>query len=778
MSDQQDRWATFVAELKRRHVVRVGLAYAAAAFVLLQGAQIVFEALSVPAAAMRVVVVATLVGFPVAVLLGWVFDLTAEGLVISSSRGRAARLVARFRPAVLIGGAALALAGTVAAAIAFGIPSSAAAVVAPGADLIAVLPFTTSGPDVKVMEQGMVDLLSRNLSEVGTLRTVDPRLVLNRWQERARDGAPSFQDAMDVARETYAGSFLTGSVVQAGPSVRISADLFSIDGRRLASVQTDGRLADLLALVDTVSLALLREVWRSSKPVPRLEVGAITSSNLTAIRAFLNGERFYRASSWDSAMVAFRRAIAADSLFALAHYRMAVSAGWTGDLETQRRHAATAMRYVDRLPQREQTLVRAEALRTSGQGAAAADTLGAYAERHPDDAEAWFFLADALYHLQDERAGPSDHAAGQQLAMFDRALEQDPGYVPALLHPLEVSLRASDTTLARHYLELLAAAPSVDPGAVALYRAGLEALTDPGDAQGLGRALALAVSIPQGPVDLARQAAGALISPLLRDAALLPAAGRRVVLDSLQAALGASATRGHEAPIAHLLVAGGQLAEGHTMLHAALARRPDDRLALRRLAVIPVAAGAADSSFFIATGELAATPFHRAEAAALAALDRSDLPALRRAISRLRTVQVEDTTMRRGVVATAQAFAGVLAGEAGGLNPAEDALQQGGFVPGGPQEPFWFRWVERLASTPSTRPRARRILEARWPGDPVYEVLRLHALARVLEADGDAAGARAAYTRFVTAAGAADARTPLRARVDAARAALARLPRS
>jgi len=70
------------------------------------------------------------------------------------------------------------------------------------------------------------------------------------------------------------------------------------------------------------------------------------------------------------------------------------------------------------------------------------------------------------------------------------------------------------------------------------------------------------------------------------------------------------------------------------------------------------------------------------------------------------------------------------------------------------------------------------VLETRWPGDPIYEVLRLHALGKVLEAEGDAAGARAAYTRFVTAAGDADAGTPLRARVDEARRALARLPRN
>jgi TolB-like protein len=778
VSEQQDR-PTFLEELKRRRVVRVAVAYAAAAFVVLQGAQIVFEALEVPNSFLRVLVVAALAGFPVALLLGWVFDLTTEGLVLSPSAGRGGRLVARFRPAMLFGGAALALAGSLAFAVALGAPRTAQAVVAPGADLIAVLPFSTSGgPEVKVLEQGMVDLLSRNLGEVGTLRTVDPRLVLSRWQERARGRTPSFEDQLAVARETAAGSFLTGSVVQAGPSVRISADLYAIDGRRLASVQADGQSRDLLALVDTVSLALLREVWRGSEPLPRLNVGAITSSDLGAIRAFLEGERHYRASDWDAAVAAFRRAVAEDSLFALAHYRLSASAGWLGNRELATRHSGVAMRLVDRLPAREQTLVRAEALRSAGQEAAAADTLSAHVERYADDPEGWFLLADVLYHLRDERAGPSDVPPQRQLSLFDRVLELDPAYVPALIHPLEVAFRAADTALAARYVDIVSRAPSVDSSAVRVYRAGLQALRAPGERQALARGIAEALASPTGSANLGSQARRAVLVPLLRDAALLPPAERRALAAGVEAEVRRrTPAQAAEGPLAHLLLAGGRAAEGRRGLEAHLARRPSDKGEMRRLAAVAVLAGVADSSLAAGDSALALTALERAAAEALGAVDRADLPALRRAAARLKALPDSPVVHGRDtLVAVAEAFARVLSGDArGGLNAVEDALGQGGFIPGGVLEPFWFRWVERLGMDASTRGRARRILELRWPGDPVYDVLRLHALGRVLEAEGDAAGARAAYARFLQAASEADRASPLQARVAHARAALGRL---
>ncbi|KPK75492.1 MAG: hypothetical protein AMS25_18240, partial [Gemmatimonas sp. SM23_52] len=70
----------FLDELRRRKVYRVAVVYAAVAFVIWQAAEIAFPALSLPDWALTLVVVLTLIGFPIAVVLAWAFEVTPEGV--------------------------------------------------------------------------------------------------------------------------------------------------------------------------------------------------------------------------------------------------------------------------------------------------------------------------------------------------------------------------------------------------------------------------------------------------------------------------------------------------------------------------------------------------------------------------------------------------------------------------------------------------------------------------------------------------------------------------
>ena len=78
--NQPSGFSRFVAELRRRHVVRFAIAYAAAAFVLLQLAEIVFPAFGLGEVHLRILVIGVTLLFPPAVVLAWVFDITAEGI--------------------------------------------------------------------------------------------------------------------------------------------------------------------------------------------------------------------------------------------------------------------------------------------------------------------------------------------------------------------------------------------------------------------------------------------------------------------------------------------------------------------------------------------------------------------------------------------------------------------------------------------------------------------------------------------------------------------------
>ncbi|MHC4236355.1 MAG: tetratricopeptide repeat protein, partial [Planctomycetota bacterium] len=563
---------TFFEQLKRRRVIRVAIAYAAAAFVVLQVADLVFPALAISDAVYRVLVIVTLAGFPVALVLAWWFDLTPEGIRRATAKGETGALVARYRSLLMVGGGVAAVVAVAASVAIWARPRPASGAVAAGADVIAVLPFATRGDGVEVLGEGMVDLLSRNLDEVGAIRTVDPRVVLSRWSQRVEDGVVTFGQALELGRDVEAGSILWGSVTAVGANVRIAGDLHTVDGTRLASVEKDGSFDNVLAVVDSFSVALLREVWRSQEPVPQFNVAAITTGDPQAIRAYLQGERFYRSSSWDSAEVAFGRAVEADSTFALAHYRLVRTALWSGGGEESgnlaRREAELAYRYVDRLPARERTLVLAEYLRLNGRDAEAQDTLQAYLERYPGDPEVLFWVVDDAYHerLEEGAIDQALQSTAAQVRPFDRVIRLDPTFTPALIHPLERSLAAGDTALFAHYIGLLEAAAPAETLAIRTYRTAFRALRQPEDTETLLQALALVVR-QKIEEDLAWQARMAAVDPLTRALIFLPPESRRPAVDWLLSEWeGEAASPGHAIMALHVLLATGRLQQAGDLL--------------------------------------------------------------------------------------------------------------------------------------------------------------------------------------------------------------------
>jgi TolB-like protein len=181
--------------------------------------------------------------------------------------------------------------------------------VAPAAELLAVLPFHTSGPGMEFLREGMVDLLATNLRGVGGIKTVDPRAVLQRWNGARDRRSDDLTRALAVGRDLDAYSVVLGSAVSTGGRVRLAADLYTIDGERLGRAQVDGPADSVLSVVDRLSLALLRDVWRSREPLPNLRLASLTTDSIEALRSYLQGERHYRRLAWDSALSAYTRAV-------------------------------------------------------------------------------------------------------------------------------------------------------------------------------------------------------------------------------------------------------------------------------------------------------------------------------------------------------------------------------------------------------------------------------------------------------------------------------------
>ena len=334
--------------------------------------------------------------------------------------GLSRRTILAIGSAVVIVGVALGWAATQSRARTRGAPSPS--------NRIAVLPFAVhGGSQLLYLREGIVDLLSRNLEGVEDLQSVDAGTVMSALRGNTRD-----PDALDAATgralvtKMGAGAFVLGSVTSSGSRMRIQAALHSARGDDASGIvaSVEGDTNQLLQLVDRLAADLL--VKRRPGAAYRLtQTAALTTHSLPALKAFLNAEQQLRGRALDSAVAGYQRAIAEDSSFALAYYRLAVAAGW------QERHALSSdavtrgLRVRGRLTERDRRLMTAYAAFRKGDADDAERQYRAALEDFPDDLEAEFQLGDVLFQYNPLRGRPRLEAR----PMLDRVLAHDPGFL-------------------------------------------------------------------------------------------------------------------------------------------------------------------------------------------------------------------------------------------------------------------------------------------------------------------------------------------------------------
>lgn len=319
-----------------------------------------------------------------------------------------------------------------------------AAEAAPG---IAVMPFSTSGAELEEWQEGLVTLMSTGLDGAGGLRAIDSRTVLAQWDRRVGpDRRADLETTLDVARSAGARYALVGSAVGIGEETRLVADVYRVaDGRVLGQALVEGSTGAPHRLVDRLSIEVLEVLSEEGQTeLAEVDLAAVTTTSIPALKAFLEGEARFRRSDFGDAIEAYRRAVQEDSTFAFAYYRLYSAYGWwkAGNplVETYR---AAAMRHADRLPQRERRLVRADQ-KVTVRDPAGLDSLRSAVESYPDDAEAWYLLGEAYFH--DGVLVPPDETE----RAFRRAADLDPTFAPYRIHLVDLAFRYhADSALAR-----------------------------------------------------------------------------------------------------------------------------------------------------------------------------------------------------------------------------------------------------------------------------------------------------------------------------------------
>ncbi len=314
---------------------------------------------------------------------------------------------------------------------------------APG---IAVLPFTVNDPALDQWREGMVDLLATNLDGAGGFRAIDNRTVLARWSESVPEGRRAdLATLLDVAGKTGARYAVAGDIVTIGPGMRLTADLYDVArGESVGHAQAEGSPDSLFVLVDRLSIDLLSALLEEGEGgLPALNLSRVTTASIPALKSYLEGEGHFRRSDWPNAVVAYKAAVEADSTFALAHLRLSQTYSWWsetqfGDLPNL--EAEAARRHADRLPERERRLIEGEDLWFQG-SPETIEFARDLVDRYPDDVDAWNHLGEVLYHDGSRHLIPEEEST----RAFFRAIDLDPRFTPAYLHPIDLAFLEGDS---------------------------------------------------------------------------------------------------------------------------------------------------------------------------------------------------------------------------------------------------------------------------------------------------------------------------------------------
>jgi TolB-like protein len=331
-----------VSELKRRNVIRVAIAYAIAAWLLIEVSATTFPMLRLPEWTATFVTVLLIIGFPVALILAWAFELTPEGLKKERDVDRSqsiTHITGRKLDYLIISVLVLTLGYFAFDKFVLDVSREAELVratteavteqaaksdkVATDDKSIAVLAFTDLSPakDQEYFSDGISEELLNVLARIPGLRVA------------ARTSSFTFKgesrDIIDIGQQLNVGHVLEGSVRKSGNQLRITAQLIKADdGFQLWSSSYDRELDDIFVVQDQISAAIVAALKEHLALQVDAAPSVITTANTEAHDAYLRGRHLIlqrTRATIEGAVREFEMAIALDPDYALAHAELAVA---------------------------------------------------------------------------------------------------------------------------------------------------------------------------------------------------------------------------------------------------------------------------------------------------------------------------------------------------------------------------------------------------------------------------------------------------------------------
>src|SRR5881227_1775021 len=317
----------FFAELKRRNVYKVGIAYIVAGWALSQGIAQVFPVFDIPNWIIRLIVLLIILGLPIALVLAWTFELTPQGIKRTETADAMPEIARQKKHTWIY---VVAIAGLFSIGLFFlgrcsaknatprqdASPARTEAATAPSKS-IAVLPFDnlSRDPDNAYFCEGVQDEILTRLAKVADLK------VISRTSTQHFKSTPD--NLPQIAKQLGVAHILEGSVQKAGDQVRVNVQLINaMTDAHLWAETYDRKLTDIFAVESDIAKTIAETLQAKITGSEKNSIAKAPTANPEAYELYLKGRFFWNKRTGEDlhkAIGYFEQAIAMDPNYALAY---------------------------------------------------------------------------------------------------------------------------------------------------------------------------------------------------------------------------------------------------------------------------------------------------------------------------------------------------------------------------------------------------------------------------------------------------------------------------
>lgn len=318
---------TFVSQLRQRNMLRVAAAYALVSWILIEAGSVLLPTFGVPDGIFKYYVIVVVVGFVIALIMSWAFEVTPDGVKLESEVDRASY---KPKPRDRMNRVIIAL---LVVALGISITFNVTGIRSDGdrlaesvvRDSIAVLPFSSRSTDAEnqYFADGIHDDILTRLADVESLRVIS-RTSVNEYRNTTKN-------MRQIGRELGVAAIVEGAVQRSGDQVRITVQLIdAVTDEHIWAETYDKALTieNVFEIQSEISASIAASLRAALTPADELRLAAIPTDSIEAYAEYVKGRGNLSARTFTSLLDAraqFEHAIELDPDYAQAHAALAQS---------------------------------------------------------------------------------------------------------------------------------------------------------------------------------------------------------------------------------------------------------------------------------------------------------------------------------------------------------------------------------------------------------------------------------------------------------------------